>query len=261
MTGSVNDAVTWKMVDPQVMGISLRSGPANALGPRVIEGLDAALDEADGSGGVKVVIVSSEVHGFFAAGADIKHMKTVDAEAFADYGTKLRNAVSRFDSQDRVSIAALEGLALGGGLELALACTLRVASSTAHFGLPEVKLGLIPGAGGTQRLPRLVGRGHALDIMLTARQIDAEEALRIGLIDRVVSEGCALDTAIGIAQLLCSMSMPALRSVVRSVEASAVLPLGEGLVFEAKEEQQLFEIGEAREGLNAFLERRAPVFS
>ena len=161
-----------------VVTLVLRRPPANALGLPIIEGLDAALDAAADA---RCSWSPRRIAGFFAAGADIKHMATVDDDEFAAYGDALRNALNRFAAPERISIAAIDGLALGGGLELALACTLRVGSERATFGLPEVKLGLIPGAGGTQRLPRLVGRGRALDIMLTGRQVEATEALSIGL--------------------------------------------------------------------------------
>ena len=126
--------------------------PANALGLPLIEGLEAALEATRDA---KLLVVAQRIPGFFAAGADIKHMATVDADEFAAYGDALRTLLNRFAAPERISIAAVDGLALGGGLELALACTLRIGTEPAPFGLPEVKLGLIPGAGGTQRLPRL----------------------------------------------------------------------------------------------------------
>jgi len=137
---------------------------------------------------------------------------------------------------------------------------MRVAGTKARFGLPEVKLGLIPGAGGTQRLPRLVGRGRALDIMLTARTLQADEAAAIGLVDRVVEDGRSEAAAVALARDLCQLSQPALRAVVRAVDASSALPVEQGFAVEADEEQRLFEQGEAREGLAAFVERRPPAF-
>jgi enoyl-CoA hydratase/carnithine racemase len=142
-----------------------------------------------------------------------------------------------------------------------MACTLRVAGADSKLGLPEVKLGLIPGAGGTQRLPRLVGRGAALDIMLTGRRIDAAEALRIGLIDRLAASGSAAEVARELATELCAASAPAQRAVVRTVGASADLPLAEGLRYEVDQIQELFERGEAAEGLRAFVEKRRPNFA
>lgn len=255
------DVVSWQPVSPGVLQIILQRPPANALGLPVIEGLQAALDHAQASDGLKVLVLSSAVPGFFAAGADIKHMVAADAATFADYGHCLRSLLHRLEGGPHLTIAAVEGMALGGGLELALACTMRVAGAKASFGLPEVKLGLIPGAGGTQRLPRLVGRGRALDMMLTARTVDAVEAAGVGLIDRAVEAGRADAAALALAHDLCGLSMPALRAVVRAVEASLTLPPDQGFAVEADEEQRLFEHGEAREGLAAFVERRPPTFA
>jgi enoyl-CoA hydratase len=172
----------------------------------------------------------------------------------------LRGALDRLAGSERITIAAVEGLALGGGLELAMACTMRVAGADAKFGLPEVRLGLIPGAGGTQRLPRLVGRGRAIDIMTTARQVPADEAAAIGLVDRLVEAGSARGAALGLAAQLGAMSLPALGAVIRTVDAAFDLPLDEGFRYEVAQEQELFERGDAREGLSAFLEKRAPKF-
>ncbi|MBJ7337530.1 enoyl-CoA hydratase-related protein [Mycolicibacterium sp.] len=252
-------AVTWR-ADGPVLHITLNRPPANALGPAIVEGLHAALDAA-AQLAPKVLILSSALDGFFAAGADIKHMTTVDAASFRAYGDTLRSGLERLASQQALSIAAIEGLALGGGLELAMACTLRVAGADARLGLPEVKLGLIPGAGGTQRLPRLVGRGAALDLMLTGRQIDTDEALRIGLIDRLVAPGTAVTAARTLADELCVASAPAQHAVLRTVDAAQDLELPAGLEFEVEQIQQLFEDGEAVEGLRAFVEKRKPTFA
>lgn len=254
-------AVSWRSAGAGIRVFTLRRPPANAMGLPIIEGLNAALDDADAAGGVKVVVVTSEIPGFFAAGADIKHMSSVDAESFTRYGDALRAAVNRLAAPDRISIAAVDGLALGGGLELAMACTLRVGGSDARFGLPEVKLGLIPGAGGTQRLPRLVGRGRALDIMLTGRQVPAAEAHAIGLIDRLTDAGTAEDEALKLARELANLSLPAQRAVIRTADASFDRPLSDGLDYEVREIQDLFESGEAKEGIAAFLAKRQPKFA
>ncbi|MET8427919.1 enoyl-CoA hydratase-related protein [Nocardia sp. NPDC004860] len=261
MPGTDTPAVTWNIADNCIMTITLQRRPANALGPAIIEGLGTALDAADAAGNVKVAVIESSIPGFFAAGADIKHMSGGDAESFTAYGDQLRAALDRLAAPGRITIAAVEGVALGGGLELAMACTLRVGAASAKFGLPEVKLGLIPGAGGTQRLPRLVGRGRALDIMLSARQVPADEAYTIGLIDRLVADGTATATALELAAELSTMSLPAQQAVIRTVDAAFDLPLEEGFRFEVGQVQQLFESGEAKEGLAAFLEKRAPKFA
>jgi enoyl-CoA hydratase len=176
------------------------------------------------------------------------------------YGDKMRAVNDRLAGAPWVSIAAVDGLALGGGLELAMACTLRVSGLRGRFGLPEVKLGLIPGAGGTQRLPQLVGRGRALDIMLTARQVTADEALAIGLVDRL-ADGDVVKEALALAAELVTSSLPAQLAVVRAVNAAFELPLGEGLRYEALLEQGLFVDGEAAEGIRAFIAKRAPDFA
>lgn len=234
--------------------------PANALGPPIIDGLHAVLDEA-AQRGSRILVLTSAIPGFFAAGADIRHMGTVDARSFRAYGDRLRGALDRLASAELISIAAIEGVALGGGLELAMAATMRVSGADATYGLPEVKLGLIPGAAGTQRLPRLVGRGRAIDIMATARQVPADEAKAIGLVDRLVGAGEAEDAALALAGELCALSRPALAAVVRTVDAAFDLPFPEGQRFEIGEIQVLFERGEAQEGLAAFLEKRTPKFA
>jgi enoyl-CoA hydratase/carnithine racemase len=266
------DAVTQDGVEPaaqpvvgwraegDVAVVGLHRPPANALGLPIIDGLSTALDEIDAAG-LRAVVLTSSVDGFFAAGADIKHMAAADADAFAAYGDRLRAVLERVAEPGRIVIAAVEGVALGGGLELALACTLRVAGGRARFGLPEVRLGLIPGAGGTQRLPRLVGRGRALDLMLTARQVPAAEAHAIGLVDRLVDDGAAESAAVALAGQLRAMSQPALAAVVRCVDAAFDVPLDEGLAYERNAIGELFTDGEAAEGIAAFVAKRPPRFA
>jgi enoyl-CoA hydratase len=239
--------------------VTLDRGPANALHPDLLAGLHAAVDAAEAAGDVKVMVVASALDGFFAAGADIKHLATIDGESFTAYGDAMRAANDRIAAAPWVSIAAVDGLALGGGLELAMACTMRVSGTAGAFGLPEVRLGLIPGAGGTQRLPRLVGRGRALDIMLTARQVLAVEALAIGLVDRVV-EGDVVQGALALAGELTGSSLPAQLAVVSSVDASFEMSLADGSRYEADQEAGLFRDGEAAEGISAFLAKRRPAF-
>lgn len=260
MSASVSDVVGWRLAAPGVWVVTMERPPANALGLPILDGLHAACDAAEAAGDVKVMVVASAVDGFFAAGADIKHMSTIDAASFLTYGERMRSANDRIASARWLSVAAVDGLALGGGLELAMACTMRVAGPGARLGLPEVKLGLIPGAGGTQRLPRLVGRGRALDIMLTARQVEAREALEIGLVDRL-TPGSAVEAALELASKLAAASLPAQLAVVRSVDVSTELPLAEGMAFEAEQEQGLFQHGEAAEGISAFVAKRRPNFA
>ena len=260
-TGAATPVVDWEQIDATTLLVLLRRSPANALGLPLIHGLEAAMDHADQLPGLKAIVVASRVPGIFAAGADIKHMVTGGTEAFAEYGDALRPQVERFADPRRITIAAIDGLALGGGCELAMACTLRVAGSAARLGLPETRIGLIPGAGGTQRLPRLVGRGRALDLILTGRQISAGEAHAIGLVDRVCDEGAAEGTACDLARELGGLSQPALLAALRCVDASYGDAPGAGFAREVSESMDLFEHGEAREGLTAFVEKRPPRFS
>lgn len=254
------DVVTWRTESPGITVVTLARPPANALGLPILEGLHAAIDAAEQAGGVKVMVVRSALDGFFAAGADIKHMSTIDAESFLAYGDTMRAVNDRLAASPWISVAAVDGLALGGGLELAMACTLRVAGAGARLGLPEVRLGLIPGAGGTQRLPQLVGRGRALDLMLTARQVPAAEAHAIGLVDRL-ADGDVDAAALDLARELVGASLPAQLAVVRTVDAAFELPLVEGFAFEAAQEQGLFTDGEAAEGIAAFVGKRRPDFA
>jgi enoyl-CoA hydratase/carnithine racemase len=254
------EVVTWQTKAPGVMLVTLERPPANALGLPILDGMHAAIDAAESAGDVKVVVISSGLDGFFAAGADIKHLSSIDAQSFTAYGDQMRAVNDRLAAAPWISIAAVDGLALGGGLELAMACTMRVSGPRGRYGLPEVKIGLIPGAGGTQRLPRLVGRGRAIDIMLTARQVPAPEALAIGLVDRL-TDGDVVKVALALAAELATASLPAQLAVVRTVDAAFDLPIEEGFAYEAAQEQALFEDGEAAEGITAFVEKRPPNFA
>jgi len=253
------DVVTWHPAAPGIWRVTLASPPANALSAPLLDGLHAALDAAGAAGDVRVVVLTSALDRFFAAGADIKHMASIGAAPFTAYGDRMRAVNDRLAAAPFLSVAAVDGLALGGGLELALAATMRVSGPRARFGLPEVKLGLIPGAGGTQRLPRLVGRGRALDLMLTGRQVPAAEALAIGLVDRLADD--VTEAALALAGELAGASRPAQRAVIAAVAAASELPLAAGLGFEREQVQGLFERGEAAEGIAAFTEKRPPRFA
>ena len=262
MTHSHNghgSAVALEVSDDLVLA-RLVHGPANPLSPPVLDGLDAAADAVQSSG-ASALVIASGLDGFFAAGADIKHMRSLDAPAFAAYGERMRTVFARIAALDAITVAAIEGLALGGGLELALACKLRIGSPAARLGVPEIKLGLIPGAGGTQRLPRVVGRSRALDLLVTGRQVHGSEAHAIGLLDRLVGEGEAEAVACAIARQVAGLSAPALAATERCLDAAFAMDLEDGIAFEAAEEQALFQDGEALEGLAAFVDRRPPVFA
>jgi enoyl-CoA hydratase/carnithine racemase len=251
--------VSWQL-DGRVTIVTVSHPPANALGQPVLDGLRAALDAFDAADS-RVLVLASGVTGFFAAGADIKLMNGASPADFARYGQALRDTFDRIAGHRRPSIAAIEGRAMGGGLELAMAASLRVGSVTARLGLPEPKLGLIPGAGGTQRLPRLVGRGRALDMLLTAREVGAQEAHAIGLLDRLVPAGQAGAEALALAAGLCQLSGAALTGILRCADDASALPLAAGLAREAERVNELFAGPEARAGLQAFVQRRRPDYA
>lgn len=247
-------------IDNRIAQVVLGSPPANALGIELKDGLRRALDECE-SGGARVIVVRSSVPGYFAAGADLKLLHGVDSTGFADYLEDLRGVIERLAALPQLSIAAIDGHALGGGLELAMACTMRMATPRSRLGVPEVKLGLLPGAGGTQRLPRLVGRGLGLDLLLSGRSVTGEEAARIGLVDALVDEQ-SLDADVSrLATALAEGPFDAHAAIVRCVDAARDRPLAEGMRIERDEVTQLFGTADAQEGIAAFVEKRRPTFS
>jgi enoyl-CoA hydratase len=243
-----------------VTTITLARPPANALGEPIIAGLAAAFDQAEADNSA-VIVITSAVSGFFAAGADLTLFDNLDQAGFLDYLDRLRAQIERAHTGPWVSIAAVDGHALGGGLELAMACTMRVASAGAKLGVPEVKLGLLPGAAGTQRLPRLVGRGAAIDLLLTGRAVGGSEALQMGLIDRLAGEGVSAVEAAGVlAASLAHGPREAYQAILDCVDAAAQSDLGTGMQFERDQVARLFESPDGREGVQAFLEKRRPSF-
>lgn len=231
----------------------------NALNSRFFQEMDALVDEISGRADVKVVIVTGEGKAF-AAGADIAEMsgKTRDeARAFSAVGQRTFRGLELLE---KPVIAAVNGFALGGGCELALACDFRIASAKAKFGQPEVNLGLIPGYAATQRLPRLVGLGNALFLLLTGEMIGAEEALRMGLVQKVVEPEALLATATEIARTIASKGPRAVRLAKSVTREGALADFEIGCALESGEFGTLFE-GEGAEGMKAFLEKRKPEWS
>ena len=235
--------------------LTLDSPPANALSTAMIDGLNAACESFD-TGDVGCVVFTSALERFFAAGADLKLLVTLDATGFASYLTQLRGVLDRIAAAEWLSIAAIDGLSLGGGLELSMACTFRVVSPRAQLGVPEVKLGLLPGAGGTQRLPWLIGRAAALDMLTTGDPVDGEQAFKLGLADRCVETPLA--EAQTWARELAAGPRAALVAIVRCVDAAQ--SGGDGMAVEGAEVSSLFQSADGREGIAAFIERRTAHF-
>lgn len=229
----------------------------NALCFELLDALESRLDEIDRSD-ARCVIFTGAGGKAFSAGADIKELvgRTVHEEL---EGTrKGQRVLSRLESLRQPSIALVDGYALGGGCELSLACTFRLATPRARFGLPEVKLGLVPGYGGTQRLPRLIGVPLALEVMLSGRFIEAEEALRAGLVSRVVDAEGALDAAMAFGRTFCANSLMATRFIRDAVRLGVQMPLQDGLEVEAQLSSLSYRTEDGREGLQAFIEKRRP---
>ena len=256
---SISDPAVAVSVADRIATITLQNPPANPLGNELTAGLHAALDRVV-SHEARVVVVRSSVDGYFAAGADLKLLSGLSFREFDEYLVGLRGALERIPALRQVSIAAIDGYALGGGLELAMACTLRVATPRSKLGLPEVKLGLLPGAGGTQRLPRLVGRGRALDMMLSGQSVSGDEAARIGLVEHLAADGAADEEAARLAASYVGGAADAMAAIVRCVDAARDLPFAEGMEIERNEVVGLFAGDDAREGIAAFLERRRPSY-
>lgn len=233
----------------------------NALNLQVREELLQALQEAEQDGQVKVVILTGAGDKAFAAGADIAELerRTTLTEIGAR-GQIPREAAAKLENMSKPTIAAVNGYALGGGCELAMACTLRVASENARFGLPEINLGIMPGNGGTQRLARLVGKGRALQLMLTGDLIDAQEAYRIGLVNQVVPQDQLMVAAREIARKIASKSPLAVAAIKQAVNVGMDLPLSAAIEYEGKLFAILCGTADKAEGVAAFLEKRKAVF-
>ncbi len=205
---------------------------------------------------VDIIIVTGAGEKAFVAGTDISELTSLNAQSgkeFAEGGQSLFDLIQHLG---KPVIAAINGYALGGGCELALACHIRIASENAKFGQPEVNLGIIPGYGGTQRLARLVGAGKAMEMILTGNQIDAQEALRIGLVNKVVPQTDLLPTAEAMAKTIIGKGQLAIRMSLKAINAAMELPLSEGLKVEAALFGEACSTDDAKEGINAFLQKR-----
>ena len=231
----------------------------NALNRRTVE-IVAAVQAAVADPDVGVIVLTGAGEKAFVAGADIREMSTLNAQQGQEFSRFLQDSVDRLERSPKPVIGAVNGFALGGGCEIALACHLRIAAETARFGQPEVNLGLIPGAGGSQRLQRVVGRGRALEMILSGEMIDAAEALRIGLVSRVVPAAELRATVEGYASNLNSKSPLALARALEAVIAGGEMAQADGLRFEAALFGLCFATEDMREGTAAFLEKRKASF-
>jgi len=243
--------------------VTIDHPPVNALSAGLLEELEGELDRLDADTETRAVVLRGAGERAFVAGADISEFPTL-REAGSDNGGSARGIQklgARMDAADTPVVAAIHGWCLGGGLELAMACDVRVASEDARLGQPEIKLGLIPGGGGTQRLPRLVGTGRALLLNMGGEPIDARTAYEWGLVEKVVPQPELLDAALEIALTFAVRSPHAIAVLRELARTTRDLPLEEGLRREAEAFRRCLASEDGQEGVAAFLEKREPQFS
>jgi len=237
-----------------------RPDKLNALNSQTIEELTDVFFDFQGNKDVKVVILTGTGEKAFIAGADISELAGFDYFTGKDYVEKGQSLTKLMENYQKPVIAAVNGFALGGGTEMALACHIRIASENAKMGQPEVKLGLIPGFGGTQRLSRLVGKGMAMEMILTGGVIDAQEALRIGLVNRVVPLGDLRSTVEALAQEIMGNGPFAVENAIAAINEGLDVALAEGLELEAELFGRVCSTEDSKEGTKAFLEKRKAEF-
>lgn len=232
----------------------------NALNHAVLKELENTIMDLEADTAVGIIILTGSGDKSFVAGADIGEMQSLKADEGRRMALKGQSVFGRIAMGSKPVIAAVNGFALGGGCELALSCHLRFASEKARFALPEVSLGLIPGYGGTQRLPRLIGKGLALDMILSGEMINAQDALRMGLVSRVFPHEVLLDETRKVAEIILSRGPQAVGLALRAVNQGLDMSLRQGLEHEASLFGLLVESPEAHEGTAAFIEKRKPLF-
>jgi len=233
----------------------------NALDRATLAALGARLDALAADTALRVLVITGAGAKAFVAGADIREFDGLTPDQATRLARQGQAVMDRLEAMPVPTIAAINGYALGGGCELALACTFRLMADTARIGLPETSLGLIPGYGGTQRLARAIGRQQALEMILTGRQVEAEEAVRLGLVLRAVPASQLMEEALALAAQLAARAPLALRYAREAVAAGLDRPLADGLAFEANVFGLATATADMREGVRAFLEKRQPSFT
>ncbi len=237
-----------------------REDALNAMNPDVLKELDQSIKGYISDENVGVIIITGAGDKAFIAGADIKLMQNLDTKGGLEFGRLGQEVTMTIEDSPKPVFAAINGYALGGGCEIAMACHIRYASENAKFGQPEVKLGLIPGWGGTQRLPRIVGKGNATELIIGGHMINAEEALRIGLVNKVFPLERLIDETVDFAKIVLRNGPDCLAESLRCINDSAGHSLIDGLNIEVESFSELFGTDETKEGLDAFVEKRSPRF-
>ena len=253
-------------VEERIALLTIDHPPVNSFNKQVVTELDEAIDELMADDKVKAIVITGGGTNAFVAGADIPEIKELlehpddgygEAREFIERG---QSAHRKIETATKPVIAAINGFCLGGGLELAMACHMRICSDRARLGQPEINLGLIPGWGGTQRLPRIVGKAKALEMILTGDMVTAQEAYRIGLVNKVVPAGAILKEARGLARKIVSKSKFPIAATLRAVTDGLETTVDEGLEIEKEQFVGLADTEDIREGVSAFLEKRQPEF-
>ncbi|MGE7946744.1 enoyl-CoA hydratase [Lysinibacillus sp. NPDC093688] len=252
--------LSWKAEDGVAI-ITIARPPANALSRGIIAEVNAVLDEVENDDTVRVLVLHGEGR-FFSAGADIKEFtEVVSGDEFSKLANNGQQVFERVETFSKPIIAAIHGAALGGGLELAMSCHLRFVTESAKLGLPELQLGLIPGFGGTQRLPRYVGVAKAAEMMFTSEPISGTEAVQWGLANRAFTDEALLEETLKVAKKIAKKSPVALKAAIQTLQYAKHASYYEGIEAEAKSFGTVFVSEDAKEGIQAFIEKREPVFT
>jgi enoyl-CoA hydratase/carnithine racemase len=249
-------------VEEAVATVQLNRPPVNALSRDFLREIQQAIEAIQKDSQAKAVVIASAIPNVFIAGVDLKEMGAItNPEEILEVLRLGQKVFSAVENSDKPVIAAIHGACVGGGQELAMACHIRIASDRTRFAQPEIALGIMPGFGGTQRLARIVGASRAAELILTGDLITPQDAFRIGLINRVVSDGALLKTARETAKKIARHGLPAIRASLRALRAGLDLPLEQGLRTEENEFKTLLTTRDMREGIQAFLEKRQPKFT
>jgi enoyl-CoA hydratase/carnithine racemase len=251
-------------VADKIAVLTIDHPPVNSFNAQVVTELEEAIDELMAADDVKAVVITGGGTNAFVAGADIPEIKqqfeSADEAGASEFIERGHRTFLKIEAARKPVIAAINGFCLGGGLELSMACHIRICSDRARLGQPEINLGIIPGWGGTQRLPRLVGKGKAIEMILTGDMITAQEAYRIGLVNKVVPGGAVLKEAQGLARKIASKSKFPTAAALEAISSGLQVSIEEGLRIEAEQFVILKEKEDPLEGLSAFLEKRQPQF-
>lgn len=249
-------------VEDKVCFVKINRPPVNALGMEILSEIDKAMDALQADPAVKVIVFASAVPNIFIAGVDLKEMaKLTTPDQILEVVKKGQGVFNKIENSKKPVIAAIQGICVGGGQELVMACHIRIASDRARFAQPEISLGIIPGFGGSQRLPKIVGVSKATELILTADVITPQEALRIGLVNHVVGDGAVLKTAKEIGKKIARHGQPAITACLRAIGGGLGKGQEEGMKVEQENFRSITSTNDMREGIAAFTEKRQPKFT